>query len=385
MCSLSPLVIPQTKSQQIVQYLEEQFRSGRLKPGDRLQTVRELAAMFEVSSFVINTAYNELETRGLIERRGRRGVFVRDPQRSGERFLAVEYRSSQAPESMIPQVMRAFEKTCLQARIELDWIHEDFLRGGDPKQVLAWLRERAYCGAVLPDSYYLGNEPELELLRQLEIPVLLPHGEPRDRESTGFWVMTANRAEGWREAIRHLYQQGYRRLGTLAADRGAPLRCGSIEAHHAMMREAGFEPLEDCVCPLPYDQPEAFRAGLARWLGERPRFDAILCFSDFYALRLYQYCQEVGLRIPEDLAVMGYCGYPGCEQLSPPLSTIDQKTAENGRKAAEILIRAARSSGPTGSRGLITASHRLLARESTRRTSAKLSSHFVPAPEKTAC
>jgi|GEM_PF-2370092 len=379
------LVIPQTKSQQIAGFLEEQIRSGSLRPGDRLQTVRELAAMFQVSSFVINTAYNELEERGLIERRGRQGVFVSNVgQRS--RFLVVDFPQAHSAESLVPQMMQAFEKTCLVAGIDLDWIYVDFLRSGDPGRILQELRRKNYSGAVLLSSFYLGNEAEIELLRQLEVPVILPHGRPNDVKTTGFTVLSVNGDQAWHDALIHLRQQGYRRVGAMGLetqyDGYEKLRTSSVEQHLKLAQQEGFELSEDSVAFFPYHDRQAFDRKLAQWLGDRPRFDAILCYSDFFAIRVYEYCRARGIRIPDNLAVMGYCGFNGCEQLMPTLSTIDLQMAENGRRAAEILIRdsqpfrAESSSSGGGSAGgpasgtvckgeLLIASHQLMVRQST--------------------
>jgi len=64
---------------------------------------------------------------------------------------------------------------------------------------------------------------------------------------------------------------------------------------------------------------------------------AILCFSDFYAIYVYDALKELKLRIPQDVAVMGICGYPDARMLNPPLSTIDYGYAEFARMAVEML------------------------------------------------
>ena len=65
--------------------------------------------------------------------------------------------------------------------------------------------------------------------------------------------------------------------------------------------------------------------------------EAIYCFSDFIALYVYLSAQKMGLRIPEDISVMGFCGYPGGKMLSPPLATVDCDYAAAGKTAAEML------------------------------------------------
>ena len=61
---------------------------------------------------------------------------------------------------------------------------------------------------------------------------------------------------------------------------------------------------------------------------------------DFYAMEVMACLQEKGIRVPEDIAVMGYCGYPGATWLEPSLSTIDLNYAGIGRASVELLASA---------------------------------------------
>jgi DNA-binding LacI/PurR family transcriptional regulator len=91
-----------------------------------------------------------------------------------------------------------------------------------------------------------------------------------------------------------------------------------------------------------------------------------MCYSDFISLDVYKSLDELGYRIPEDIAVMGYCGYPGDHLLSPPLSTIDLQYAKIGKAAAEILYRADEWFGKKGvAVPRIITPHKLAARAST--------------------
>ena len=66
---------------------------------------------------------------------------------------------------------------------------------------------------------------------------------------------------------------------------------------------------------------------------------AVLCYSDFYAIEVIRELRERGLRIPEDISVMGFCGYPGGEFTLPALSTMDLCYDTVGVMAAELMLR----------------------------------------------
>ena len=66
---------------------------------------------------------------------------------------------------------------------------------------------------------------------------------------------------------------------------------------------------------------------------------AIMCFSDFYAIHVYETLYELNIKIPEQVSVMGFCGYPGAQFMNPPLSTVDLMYEKIGRDAADLILR----------------------------------------------
>ena len=74
---------------------------------------------------------------------------------------------------------------------------------------------------------------------------------------------------------------------------------------------------------------------MARLLEARP--DAIFCGSDFFAMRVCELLCARRIRIPEEIAVLGFGGYPGGNFCTPALSTVDFQYNAIGEKAAELL------------------------------------------------
>ena len=70
---------------------------------------------------------------------------------------------------------------------------------------------------------------------------------------------------------------------------------------------------------------------------------AIFTASDLYAKVVYQAALELGLRIPDDLSVVGFSDEDFAEEMTPPLTTVHQPAYEIGKRAAEIVL--GRSSG----------------------------------------
>jgi DNA-binding LacI/PurR family transcriptional regulator len=104
---------------------------------------------------------------------------------------------------------------------------------------------------------------------------------------------------------------------------------------------------------------EAFSAAWAR--GDRPT--AVLAVSDIIAMGAMRAARRLGVRVPEDLEVIGFDDIPIAAASQPPLSTVHQPIPEKGRVAIRLLIRELDEGGP---RERIVLPTELVLRESTR-------------------
>ena len=93
-----------------------------------------------------------------------------------------------------------------------------------------------------------------------------------------------------------------------------------------------------------------------------PRPEAIFCFSDFVAIGVLEACREHGIRVPEDLAVVGFADLSYSGLLKVGLTTVRQPRQQLGQQAAEMLIDCMEKDGQPRQ---ITLPVELVVREST--------------------
>ena len=84
--------------------------------------------------------------------------------------------------------------------------------------------------------------------------------------------------------------------------------------------------------------PEDVRAPLTEALSRTPRATALFAGMDPLALKAYGVAAELGIRIPEQLSVVGYADFPFAADMAPPLTTVKQDPYQMGRQAARILL-----------------------------------------------
>ena len=203
------------------------------------------------------------------------------------------------------------------------------------------------CGIRTDDQYY-------KELMQSGIPTVAIDF-PVQTEKGG-WISIDNRAAA-AEAVHALLDSGHKRLlvvsGTDQADVTLVRMKGVLDA----CRDAGYELGEGCVLSGQFSQEEAYRQTCAYLSSCETKPDAVFCLSDLMALGVMQAVKEAGLRVPEDVSIIGFDGVYIGDFCQPSLSTVQQDMRCMGREAARMLHGLMRGTG-TGGHYMIP--HRLL-------------------------
>jgi DNA-binding LacI/PurR family transcriptional regulator len=201
---------------------------------------------------------------------------------------------------------------------------------------------------------------DLEELRRRGVPVVTVDQAP----APGVPAVTVDDVSGARAAAQHVVDLGHRQVGLLTL---APV--GELDSLTAVDRGAGWrEPLA-AVGIEPVEVRAEFRPATAaydaaRSLLERPdRPTALLCFSDVFAAQAVRAAADLGLRVPEDLSVVGYDDADFAETFRPALTTVRQEVDAKGRAAVAALT--ALIDGREPERMRTELGTRLVVREST--------------------
>ena len=165
-------------------------------------------------------------------------------------------------------------------------------------------------------------------------------------------------------ATGHLWEQGCRRIAHIRGTGAANSR-GRLRGYRRALAKHGLKMPEEYVVPgAPHDADgyQAMRRLLA--LAERP--DGVYCYNDPAAAGAIQAVLEAGLRVPEDIAIVGTGNVHYSDLLRVPLTTVDQGSARIGEEAADLLVKCMLAkTPPTPQRILVPL--RLVVRESSRR------------------
>jgi len=169
-------------------------------------------------------------------------------------------------------------------------------------------------------------------------------------------------------ATEHLLDMGCVRVAHIRGQDNST-GIGRFEGYRHALRRRGVAYSDDYVVRRNYVDTETTRQGAEamRLLLERnPRPDGVFCFNDPLAIGAMSTILEAGLRIPEDIALIGCGNLPNNDWLRVPLSSIDQKSDMIGRRSAELVLHLIEAKQPSRPRTIIL-EPALVVRASTRR------------------
>ncbi|HEX6700907.1 MAG TPA: LacI family DNA-binding transcriptional regulator [Gaiellaceae bacterium] len=150
--------------------------------------------------------------------------------------------------------------------------------------------------------------------------------------------VSAAHMSGADQAMRHLLGLGHRRIAAISGPDGWVATEERRRGYHAALAAAGILPEPSLeVESEPEIDPGREAAGHLLDLGDPPT--AIFAFNDNIAIGAIQAANERGLRVPEDVSVVGFDDVEHATIVSPTLTTVRQPLAEMGRTAVSLLVR----------------------------------------------
>jgi GntR family transcriptional regulator of arabinose operon len=329
------------KHRQVFDSLLGAIQSGGYKAGDRLPSEAELGKTFDASRITIAKAVHELQRLGLVSRRAGAGTYV----------LPQNHPTGCVFGLLIPDLGRTeiFEPIChgmmrspLSSAHSLLWGHA--MGQAEQQEKEAEQLCRHYIVQKVSGVFFAPLEftPEKDVfnrriagaLDRAGIPIVLLDRciAPYPERSRYDLVGIDNRRTGL-QVTRHLLQLGSRRIAFVAK----PLSAPTIDARIAGYREAlhcyGISLGENLVC---FGDPED--KSFIQTLLEECHPDAIICANDLTAARVMHGLLEAGVRIPQEVRMVGIDDVKYASMLPVPLTTLHQNCADIGSIAMSTML-----------------------------------------------
>jgi LacI family transcriptional regulator, galactose operon repressor len=203
------------------------------------------------------------------------------------------------------------------------------------------LRERVYVDLLtrrqVDGLLYVPAGSRVDVLRDLlrqALPVVLVD---RDLPGAPIDVVLSDKRGGAYLATRHLIALGHRRIGCIGGPSSLLMSGQRLQGYRDALAEADLPIDESLVLRGDY-HPQSGWAAARSLLASPVPPTAIFAANDLMAIGVLRAAGELGRRVPDDLAVVGFDDIELASYTTPPLTTVSQSASEVGRAAVELLL-----------------------------------------------
>lgn len=216
------------------------------------------------------------------------------------------------------------------------------------RSISQWLQECVALGAagVIIVISMLSEDDQRRIVEQ-RLPVVLI--DPLSAPSHDIPSIGATNWGGARDAVQHLLGLGHTRIAMMAGRSHSLSGSARLHGYRAALEEAGIPYDPALVRSTDFDFDESLAASLQVLRSADPP-TAVFAASDAQALGVLEAARQVGMAVPEDLAVMSFDDTHVAAMACPPLSAVRQPFEELGNEATRVLMGLAQGKPPTSTR-----------------------------------
>ncbi|MDT0344259.1 LacI family DNA-binding transcriptional regulator [Streptomyces litchfieldiae] len=177
-------------------------------------------------------------------------------------------------------------------------------------------------------------------------------GRPPIGEGLPVTVVEYDNEGGAYVATAHLLGAGHRRILFLGGERGQSTATGRLAGHERALAAYGLEPDPELLTYADFSRESGLRR-VREAVRASTSFTAVFAATDMVALGALEGLREAGLRVPEDVSLVGYDDIPVARELTPRLTTVHVPFDELGRTAARLVLDRREGVGGGGDRVLL--------------------------------
>lgn len=315
--------------QQLFEYFKELIESGQLSPSSRLPPEMELSEAYGVSRGTVRQAMRGLSDAGLIRRETKNGTVVRTPPQpvavGAERIIGVVFPETR--DAFCLDIMKGVQAACRECGYHTAFGYSHHSSEVEQAEI-ARMRDARFAGVlVLPHD----NATFFKELVQDGYPFVCVD---QSFENVSCDFVGVDNVGASADITGHLLRLGHRRIAFVHQNRGWPHAPSTVRDRYRGYREAlaafGAPFAPSWVVTVEND------SSYLDFLTQPERPSAVVAVNDNTALKLRDVAIRTGMRVPEDLAIVGFDDIPLAASVS--LTTVTQPGTEIGKRAAHMLI-----------------------------------------------
>lgn len=295
------------KYEEIIEWIEKKLENGEVKPGDRLESEHQLCARFGVSRQTVRHAISVLENDGIIERRRGSGTYIKEIVNIEEKevkTMRVAVVTTYLHEYIFSMMLQEIEHTLSNAGYEIQIALTNNAIEKERMVLKNLLEKNMVDGIIAETTKSALPNPNLDIYRKIMkkgIPVLFLNSYYKGLDAPH---VSMNDTLAGKMVTEHLLKCGHRKIAAIFKSddgQGHFRYAGYMKA----MKDADIELNSQHIVWIDTDMVRNMRED-GGWILRRIQgCTGCVCYNDEVANNLVALCLEQGIRIPEDLSVMG--------------------------------------------------------------------------------
>ncbi len=202
----------------------------------------------------------------------------------------------------------------------------------DEEKIFPRVARKGLLDGVLVQAGHHGDQQIIGLLVDSKMPLVVA-GRPFRSDNVSY--IDIDNVNAAHNAVRHLIQIGYRRIGTIAGPAHSTVGLDRKEGYLKALKERGRDVDEALIVEGDFTEAGGYYA-MQKLLFAKP--DAVFAASDIMAIGAMRAAREAGLSIPKDVAFVGFDDLPIATLSDIQLTTVRQPVIQFGIKAVELLL-----------------------------------------------
>lgn len=320
------------KYMRIKEAILSEIRGGSLQAGQPVDSISEIVAKYKVSKVTAVHALAALEAEGFVRREHGRGTFVTEHSDQAIRSLERKTVALIVPDMVNPfnvEIVRSIERRLRGHEVVCELYSTDGTCDAE-QAVLDRLRLENKVSGVVVVCYATPGDYAENAIPNVPI-VAIDYRRPSLRDKCVF--ISSDNFKGGYDAAVHLITLGHKRIGCVLWGEVSQKR---IEGFISALREHNVPFDEDSMMFFTSDH-SSVGAGFVDFV-QKNELTAVFATNDMLAMQVMQQLRASGVRVPEDISLVGYDNVLAAQYLEVPLTTIEQYEEQIAQRAAESLL-----------------------------------------------
>lgn len=325
---------------QVADNIRSEVLSGSLRAGEQLESHHDLAKRFQVSLITIKRALNDLIHEGILYSRAGKGTFVHEITSArvslGTKTVGLVLRDLKSP--FFSLIVHNIEEYASQKGYNL-LLSNSSQQLEKEENLIRHLYDIGVSGLIVASMSheYTASHFLREIVEKNYPCIVVSYIKDPDI----YFVGTDHESGGYR-ATRHLMSIGHKRIGFIDGESGNIVGELRREGYLRALREKDLPSPEGFVFRLreggeEHDFASGYEIG-KMFAQQSDRPEAMFVYNDLAALGFEEAVLDSGLRVPDDVAIVGFDGIERGQYAKVPLTTIQQPFDRIGALAVENLI-----------------------------------------------